>query len=114
LSLKYKNHSRTPNILTFSGCILGFIPTKHKTIPIHTKKQALSLLGYVWGVALSIVFFAAFLHAYFGNNYRFFIDINGLGEAHIELVAFAIVIPLMCYGLYLQCKELKKNAPAKT
>ena len=80
---KFNNPHTSPNILTFSGCILGSVShTKHRTI---NKRGLIALIGYGWGVGLSLLMFATFLHAYFGNNYRFAIDINSFGEAHIEL-----------------------------
>lgn len=70
----------------FSGCILGSTShTKHRTKKILNKRGLIALLGYGWGVGLSILMFITFLHAYFGNNYRFAVDINSFGEAHIEL-----------------------------
>ena len=109
MRLKFKNQHRNSHILTFSGYILA----KHRKLNLRAKKQVISLLGYGWGAGLSIIMLITFLQAYFGNDYRFAIDINSFGEAHIELIALMIVIPTVCYGFYLQYKELKKNAHAK-
>ncbi len=76
-------------------------------------KQLISLLGYGWAVALSIVLFYTIIRAYFGINYSIEIYINGVGEAHIELIMFMIVIPTMCYGFYLRCKELRTKIPTE-
>ncbi len=77
-------------------------------LKLQDKRKAVILFGHTISTALSIVFFAAFLHAYFSNDFTFYIDINVIGEAYVELVIFAILIPLLCYGMYLQYKETKK------
>ena len=113
--LKYKPLHQPPHILKFSGYRLGSTShNKHRTKKTLNKRGIIALLGYGWGMGLSIAMFITFLYAYFGNNYRFAININSFGEAHIELVALTIVIPIVCYGFYLHYKEMKKHASAKT
>jgi len=113
--LKHKNHHQSPNILKFSGCILGFLPTHYRKIKIHDKQKVISFLGYAWATGLSVILFVTFLWAYFSNDFTFAIDINYFGEAHIELVFLSLLaIPVICYGLYVSYNEMKKNAPAKT
>ena len=93
LSSNSKNQHQTPNILMFSGYRLGSAShTKQKPKKMLNKRGLIALLGYGWGMGLSILMFITFLHAYFGNDYRFAIDINSFGEAHIELALLIIVI----------------------
>lgn len=63
---------------------------------------------YFIAVGLAIILFTTFLFAYFFNDYRFSININMFGEAHIELIVLIVIIALLIYGLSIYNKFVNK------
>jgi len=75
-------------------------------------KTLLAIMGIGCLLAHSIVILITFLYAYFYNNYIFIANINGIGEAHFELILIPITIILGMYGILYVFKKLVTD-PAK-
>ena len=69
---------------------------------IHIRLKGFKALlcgtGIACLVANSIVLYGTFLWAYFSNNYVFAVNINAIGEAHIEFILLPTTIILGSYA----------------
>jgi hypothetical protein len=52
-------------------------------------------IGIWWSVGLSVLFYWVFLMAYFNPTKKVIMDINAIGEAHVEMVLLLIVMPII-------------------
>ena len=80
-----------------------------KTTNVLPRNWLIELSSYCIALFLSVVLFVTFMWAYLFNNYVFSARINDFGEAHWELVLLCGLMPLLFYGLFVRCKELKKR-----
>jgi len=69
------------------------------------KKEA-AIFGLLCMIGYSMLLFATFIFAYLNPTYSVLVLINYYGEAHIELVAFFITIPLCIWSAYYCCRQI--------
>lgn len=76
-------------------------------------KHIIILSGYMFAVGYSITFMIIFLSAYFSNSKKSIVDINSIGEAHIELFMTLIVMGIIILGLIYFLHDVKKLGKVK-
>lgn len=72
-------------------------------------KLSICILGILILLANSIVLYLSFLHAYFYNNFMFISNINGYGEAHIELIVLSMALIIAFFTALKMISVLTKR-----
>lgn len=67
------------------------------------------LFGYISTLSETCLFYVIFLKAYANTDKQILLDINGAGEAHLELIMFPIIICFSILGLRYLLKDNDLN-----
>jgi len=87
----------------------------HSNVPVRMLKMDIKksqrrylykLLGSFFTMGMTIIMYALFLLAFFGNDgYRHCIDINSYNEAYLEFIIIPIFLFFGFYSIYVLLKE---------
>jgi hypothetical protein len=80
-----------------------------KKINLKNLKALLCVIGIASLIANSMVLYITFLWAYFFNNFVFAVNINTIGEAHLEFFILPASIFLGIYGTINLIKYLPRR-----
>ncbi len=69
-------------------------------------------IGFACLISNSIILYVTFLWAYLFNDFKLSIDINSIGEAHIEFFLIPITIIIGLYSIRGLIKYLPKKSSA--
>jgi len=79
-----------------------------KKLKIHKPKKILFLSGYLSSFVMFIVLYIIFLYAYLSPGFTALIDINAVGEAHVELVLLTGLLFFSLFGFLFYMGELHR------
>jgi hypothetical protein len=78
---------------------------------IKGNEDIIILFGFAIALGFSIIMVWTFFTAYFSGNFKVVIDINSIGEAHIEAVVIPIAFAISVAGFVCYCRNNLRYNP---
>ena len=74
---------------------------------MNQTRRCIAIVSTLFGASMVAVLSATWAAAYL-NNYQILVTINTYHEAHAELIALCVVLPLYVVGLYYTLKFINE------